>query len=163
MANIISTPRNPLKPCLLSTNPGSTPQSPRPRNPRAQRSLQFRSSSLTASRIKARFTSIFPASLGRPYFKTSCAVPKRSNTFRSSRPSPAPKWSPPRSAAWRSLSPAKHSREIDGRYPRRAARRRRSRSFRSGLERDRRRHQCLISHRPPLHGSPTRCAGGAID
>ncbi len=48
MANIISTPKNPLKPCLLSIKRNSTPRSPRPSNTRAQRFLQFRSSSLIA-------------------------------------------------------------------------------------------------------------------
>ena len=32
MANIISTPKNPLKPCLLSIKRNSTPRSPRPSN-----------------------------------------------------------------------------------------------------------------------------------
>jgi len=45
--------KNALKPCLLSTKRNSTPRSPRPSNTRAQRFLQFRSSSLIASRIKA--------------------------------------------------------------------------------------------------------------
>ena len=57
----------------------------------------------------------------------------------------------------------KHSREINGGYPRRTARGRRSRSLRPDLEREGRPGQCLISHHPPPHGSPIRCAGGAID
>ena len=139
----------------------STPRSPRPRTTRCSRDLQLRSRSHTATGSKHNLFDL--SGFSGDSISRHRAPLLRSKYISVISSFTCSKYAVQRLAAWRSLSPAQpfagNRRKISSKSCSRKKKRVPSPQF---LEPNRSRRQCLISHRPPPHGSPIRCAGGAI-